>query len=95
MIEVERTFDVDRPVEVVVDYLKDFANAEEWDPGTQSCTDDITVAAAAGGGSTITYHASIAFHGLAQLASPFLAGEFERLGDETEDSMIAAIDRLP
>ena len=145
MIEVERTFDVDRPVEVVVDYLKDFANAEEWDPGTRSCTqrsdgpiqvgttwhnvskikghtteltyelvrlepgritlrgknksatstDDITVVAAPGGGSTITYHATIAFHGLAQLVSPFLDSEFERLGDETEASMTAAIDRLP
>ena len=22
----------------VVDYLKDFSNAEEWDPGTQTCS---------------------------------------------------------
>lgn len=38
MITVERTFEVDQPADVVVDYLKDFANAEEWDPGTKSCT---------------------------------------------------------
>jgi len=38
VITVERTFAVNRPVDVVVDYLKDFANAEEWDPGTKSCT---------------------------------------------------------
>ncbi len=26
------------PPATVVDYLKDFANAEDWDPGTQTCT---------------------------------------------------------
>lgn len=38
MPTVERTFTVSAPPDLVVDYLKDFANAEEWDPGTQSCT---------------------------------------------------------
>lgn len=38
MIDVERTFEVRQPVSAVVDYLKDFANAEQWDPGTKSCT---------------------------------------------------------
>ena len=33
-----RTFDVRPEPTVVVDYLKDFSNAEEWDPGTESCT---------------------------------------------------------
>jgi len=37
VITVERTFDVARTPEVVVGYLKDFAHAEEWDPGTKSC----------------------------------------------------------
>lgn len=37
MINVERTFVVNQPVQVVIDYLKDFAHAEEWDPGTKSC----------------------------------------------------------
>lgn len=40
MIDVERTFVVAKPVGVVVDYLKDFANAEQWDPGTKSCTQE-------------------------------------------------------
>ena len=31
---------VSKPVDVVVDYLKDFANAEQWDPGTKSCTQE-------------------------------------------------------
>jgi carbon monoxide dehydrogenase subunit G len=34
----ERTFTVTKPVESVLDYLKDFGRAEEWDPGTESCT---------------------------------------------------------
>jgi carbon monoxide dehydrogenase subunit G len=38
MPTVSRTFSVRPPPAKVVDYLKDFSNAEEWDPGTQSCT---------------------------------------------------------
>lgn len=37
MVSVERSFTVDRPLPVLVDYLKDFARAEDWDPGTMSC----------------------------------------------------------
>jgi carbon monoxide dehydrogenase subunit G len=38
MVEVERTFTVRAPLGVVVSYLRDFANAEAWDPGTVRCT---------------------------------------------------------
>ena len=38
MPTVSRTFSVSPPPRQVVDYLKDFGNAEEWDPGTQRCT---------------------------------------------------------
>ena len=38
MTTVSRTFDVDPAPATVIDYLKDFGNAEEWDPGTESCT---------------------------------------------------------
>ncbi|NYE36744.1 carbon monoxide dehydrogenase subunit G [Nocardioides cavernae] len=38
MTTVSRTFDVRPAPAVVVDYLKDFSHAEEWDPGTESCT---------------------------------------------------------
>ncbi len=38
MVHVTRTFTVARPVETVVAYLADFTHAEQWDPGTQSCT---------------------------------------------------------
>jgi carbon monoxide dehydrogenase subunit G len=38
MVHVTRTFTVDRPVAAVVAYLADFGNAEQWDPGTVTCT---------------------------------------------------------
>ena len=34
---MSRTFDVRPEPDLVVDYLKDFSNAEDWDPGTESC----------------------------------------------------------
>jgi carbon monoxide dehydrogenase subunit G len=37
MVSVSRTFTVDKPAATVVDYLTDFTNAIEWDPGTQQC----------------------------------------------------------
>jgi carbon monoxide dehydrogenase subunit G len=37
VVHVQRTFIVDKPVEQVVAYLSDLANAEQWDPGTQTC----------------------------------------------------------
>lgn len=33
-MHVERTFTVSRPIEDVFDYLSDFENTNEWDPGT-------------------------------------------------------------
>ena len=38
MPNVSRTFSVQQTPDRVIDYLKDFSNAEAWDPGTQSCT---------------------------------------------------------
>jgi len=38
MPTVERTFPVAPPPAEVIAYLMDFARAQEWDPGTQSCT---------------------------------------------------------
>ncbi|MBY6410422.1 SRPBCC family protein [Rhodococcus sp. BP-252] len=37
MVEVRRTFVVRKPIDIVVSYLRDFAHAEHWDPGTQKC----------------------------------------------------------
>src|ERR1700754_435726 len=38
MVDVSRTLTVRAARPDVVNYLKDFANAESWDPGTVSCT---------------------------------------------------------
>jgi carbon monoxide dehydrogenase subunit G len=38
MPAIIRTMTVAAPTDLVVDYLKDFANSEEWDPATQRCT---------------------------------------------------------
>lgn len=38
MPTVSRTFDVTCTPAEVIGYLKNFSNAEAWDPGTQSCT---------------------------------------------------------
>lgn len=38
MVEVTRTMTVATAPEQVVEYLRDFARTEEWDPGTVSCT---------------------------------------------------------
>ena len=38
MPTVSRTLAVSPTPVQVVDYLQDFSNAEEWDPGTQRCT---------------------------------------------------------
>jgi carbon monoxide dehydrogenase subunit G len=144
VVDVERNFTVNKPIGTVVEYLKDFAKAEAWDPGTVSCeplaagpvavgtrwhnvskikgketeltyeltrlepgrltfvgknktatsTDDLTFAAAEGGGTAITYHADIVFHGLAKLADPLMKHEFEKLGDSTVQSMTDTLNSL-
>jgi carbon monoxide dehydrogenase subunit G len=38
MPTVSREFTVTAPPPRVLDYLKDFSNAEQWDPGTKTCT---------------------------------------------------------
>ncbi|ORB62193.1 SRPBCC family protein [Mycolicibacterium tusciae] len=38
MPTVSRTFSVSPSPHQVIEYLKDFAQAVEWDPGTQQCT---------------------------------------------------------
>ena len=37
MIRVARSFTVAKPAGAVIDYLKDFGHAVDWDPGTVSC----------------------------------------------------------
>ncbi len=51
MPDVQRTVTVDKPIDVVWDYLKDFRTTEEWDPPTVS-----TVRTSGDGGVGTTYH---------------------------------------
>lgn len=37
MVSVRRTFSLKQEPERVVRYLRDFAHAEQWDPGTKTC----------------------------------------------------------
>lgn len=38
MVDVTRKFTAEVPIEKAAAFLRDFANATSWDPGTQSCT---------------------------------------------------------
>ncbi len=86
MVHVQRTFSVTPDPATVVDYLADFSRAEQWDPGTKTCT--TTSTGPVGVGST--WHN----HGLAKLADPFMHNEFEKLGDETVESMTTTLNAL-
>ena len=37
MPDTQRSFTVHAPMDIVLDYLRDFTRAQEWDPGTKSC----------------------------------------------------------
>lgn len=37
MVDVTRTFDVPGSTASILDYLRDFSHATEWDPGTKKC----------------------------------------------------------
>jgi carbon monoxide dehydrogenase subunit G len=143
MTKISRTFTVDPAPSVVLDYLKDFSHAEQWDPGTETCerldsgpvtvgsrwhntskiagvsteldyelkeltdskvvfvgtndtatsTDTITVVPS-GTGSEITYDADIELKGAAKLGTPVVKLVFEKIGSDTEDDMVAVLNRL-
>ncbi|WP_047888664.1 SRPBCC family protein [Rhodococcus sp. ARP2] len=38
MVDVTRKFTAEVPIEKAAAFLRDFANAPTWDPGTESCT---------------------------------------------------------
>lgn len=47
-----------------------------------------------GSGTRVTYSADFTFKGLAKLATPFLGGAMEKLGDEAQEGMREALARL-
>lgn len=143
MTTTTRTFTVTPTPQVVLDYLQDFGNAVEWDPGTEECTrkdsgpvgvgsvwhnkskiagvhteleytlrsrTDSTVVLVGendtatstdtievvpeGTGSRVTYTSEVEMHGAAKLATPIVKLVFEKLGNDTEDQMTEALNRL-
>lgn len=141
-VDVERTFTVASSPEGVVEYLRDFARTEQWDPGTVTCTrlddgpvevgsrwrnvstflgrktelvyeltrddpnglqfvgrndtatatDDISITAGSTPGTTrIGYHAHLEFTGLAKLGAPVAKLVLEKLGNDTEKSLIRVL----
>jgi carbon monoxide dehydrogenase subunit G len=60
---------------------------------TVSAIDEMVIEAA-GTGSRVTYTADFDFKGLAKVAVPFLGRAFRKLGDEAEQGLQQALDRL-
>jgi uncharacterized protein YndB with AHSA1/START domain len=56
--------------------------------------DTMTFTPTESGGTTVTYEARFDLKGLARLSGPFLAPAFRRLGDEAEEGLRAALERL-
>ena len=143
MPTVSRTFSVKPQPRQVIDYLKDFSNAVEWDPGTQQCTRNDNGPIGEGAswhnvskimgreteltytletlsdsnlvfvgknksatstekiyvdatdtGSVITYRNELEMHGLIALFNPVLKLYFEKLANDTEKQLSAALNRL-
>ncbi|USX52734.1 SRPBCC family protein [Lentzea sp. HUAS12] len=141
-VDVERTFTVASTPEGVTEYLRDFSRAEQWDPGTVSCTrlddgpvevgsrwrnvssflgrktelvyeltrdderglqfvgrndtatstDDISISAGPEPGTTrIAYHAHVEFNGLAKFGAPVAKLALEKLGTDTEKSLVRVL----
>jgi carbon monoxide dehydrogenase subunit G len=60
---------------------------------TATSTDDFTLTPGPDG-TTVHYRATIVFHGLAKLASPFLKRVFEGLGDDVVPKLTTALEQL-
>lgn len=56
--------------------------------------DTITVEAAPGGGTSVTYRAEFELHGLAKVADPVMGLPLKKLGDDAEASLQKALDGL-
>ncbi|GAA1673137.1 SRPBCC family protein [Fodinicola feengrottensis] len=60
---------------------------------TATATDDLAFTAVPDG-TTITYHATIVFNGIARLADPFLKPGFNAVADNTVAQMVAVLNAL-
>ena len=60
---------------------------------TVTSTDDITLSTV-GSGTSVDYHATFDFHGLANLAVPFIKSDLEDLGDKTQYKLTEVLSSL-
>lgn len=77
MPSVQRTFTVTPPPAEVIAYLKDFHHAEEWDPGTQTCTQN----------GTGPVEVGTTWHNVSKVAGLSTELEYE-LTELTEDGLV-------
>ena len=97
---VTRTMPVAAPPYWVINYLKDFANAEDWDAGTQRCRRNDAGPIKAGSswlaevGSIVTYRADLTMHGAAKLLNLIMKLAFDRSTNDTEKQMTKVLDGL-
>jgi uncharacterized protein YndB with AHSA1/START domain len=66
----------------------------QGDNGAITTYDTITVEPAAGGGTAVTYRVEFELHGLAKVADPVMGFPAKKLGDDAEQSLQEALDRL-
>lgn len=59
---------------------------------TATSTDDMAFAPEGDAATTITYDATIDFHGLAKFVGPLLKREFEKLGDQVVTKMTSVLE---
>jgi carbon monoxide dehydrogenase subunit G len=60
---------------------------------TATSTDDLSFRVS-GAGTSVTYRATIRFHGLARLADPLMQRVFNRIADETVDQLTRVLNAL-
>ena len=79
---------------VVREYVPYTRIALRGENATTVARDTITVTQDSEGRTQVDYHAQFSFRGFARLVAPLFAPAFRRLGDEAEEGLKEALDRL-
>ena len=80
---------------VTVDLQPDRLVVMRGENSTVVARDTMSISPAAdGAGSVLVYEADFTFKGLARLATPFLRGSLEGLGDDAEEALARVLPRL-
>jgi carbon monoxide dehydrogenase subunit G len=91
MVDVTRTFTVKQTLPKVTAYLRDFANAEAWDPGTEKC-EQITAGPVAVG---TQWHNTTKMYGLStELTYSLETDETEHIVFRGENKTATSVDDL-